>query len=72
MVEATLQIVTKALAHMRAQEQHAPADLLTVYQTYTAHEQALADYLNNEKRGQSSTAPLETYLASIPAYPAQT
>jgi hypothetical protein len=50
---------------LKAAEAHAPKELLEVYQTYTAHEQALADYLRLERDGKGGAHVLENYFERV-------
>jgi hypothetical protein len=50
---------------LKVAEAHAPKELLEVYQTYTAHEQALADYLRLEQDGKGGAPVLENYIERV-------
>ena len=65
LLEGALPVVEDALATLKAAEAHAPKDLLEVYQTYTAHEQALADYLRLERDGKDGAHVLENYINRV-------
>jgi hypothetical protein len=65
LLDTALPIVEEALATLRAAEAHAPKDLLEVYQTFTAHEQALADYLRLERDGKDGAQVLENYINRV-------
>ena len=64
-LQSALPVVEQALAMMQKAEADAPENLLAVYQTYTAHEQALADYLRLERVGEDGTRVLEAYLQRV-------
>ena len=46
-------------------EEHAPEQLMEVYQTFTAHEQALSDYLKLAREGQDGAHVLEDYINRV-------
>ena len=50
---------------MKQAHDYAPRDLLAVYETFTAHEQALLDYLELEQRGENGDQVLKEYLALV-------
>ena len=64
-VESILPTVEQALATMKEAHAFAPSELLTVYETYTAHEQALLDYLSKERRGEKGEHELTGYLNGL-------
>jgi len=65
LLDAATPIVLKAVNTLKSAEAHAPRELLEVYQTYTAHEQALADYLRLERDGESGVHVLESFIAGL-------
>jgi hypothetical protein len=65
LLESAIPIVQEALEKIKAAEAHAPKELLEVYQTYTAHEQALADYLRLERDGKGGAHVLENYIERV-------
>jgi hypothetical protein len=65
LLEGATPIVQEALEKFKAAESHAPKDLLEVYQTYTAHEQALTDYLRLEREGKGGAHVLENYIERV-------
>ncbi|MFP6806732.1 MAG: hypothetical protein VB957_06065 [Pseudomonadales bacterium] len=64
-LEGATPIVEQALEELKAAEAQAPKALLEVYQTYTAHEQALADYLRLERDGNGGAHVLENYIERV-------
>lgn len=54
--------IDDAVDRMRAAEAEAPPEMASVYARFTAHEQALADFITLELGGEESTAPLRAYL----------
>ncbi|MEE2782608.1 MAG: hypothetical protein VYE04_04585 [Pseudomonadota bacterium] len=64
-ISASKPIVEQALAIMKQAHDYAPRDLLAVYETFTAHEQALLDYLELEQRGENGDQVLKEYLALV-------
>lgn len=58
-------IVQEALEEFKAAEAHAPEELLEVYQMYTAHEQALSDYLRLEREGTNGEHVLRNYIEQV-------
>jgi hypothetical protein len=65
LLEGATPIVQEALEELKTAEAHAPKELLEVYQTYTAHEQALADYLRLEREGKSGQHVLKNYIEQV-------
>ncbi|MDG2278417.1 MAG: hypothetical protein P8L31_10705, partial [Pseudomonadales bacterium] len=65
LVQASLPIVEAALKIMKQAEEHAPNELLSVYGTYRAHEQALADYLHAQQNGAPGDHFLFSYLTLL-------
>ena len=65
LLEGVTPIVQAAVEKFKAAEAHAPKELLEVYQTYTAHEQALADYLRLERDGKGGAHVLENYIERV-------
>ena len=61
-----LPVVENALALFIDAEANATEALLPIYQTYTAHERALRDFLEAEKRGEPGSGFLAHYLESLP------
>ena len=66
MIEDILPIIEDALTRFIDAEQHAPSNLQGIYKTYTAHEQALADFLYLERDGKDGTRILRDYLDTLP------
>ncbi len=64
-LRSSLSVIEPALTMMRNAETHAPEHLRAVYQTYTAHEQALLDYVHAELQGQSGEGYLTGYLETL-------
>ena len=62
MLESLQPYINDAVERMRAAEAKAPASLASVYARFTAHEQALADFITLELRGEESSAPAREYL----------
>ena len=62
MIESILPRVEEVLEQFKAAEKHAPEELLPIYRTYTAHEQALADFLSAEQNQQDGMPALRQYL----------
>ena len=58
-------IVQAAVEKFKAAEAHAPRELLPVYQTFTAHELVLADYLRLEQDGKGGAHLLENYIERV-------
>ena len=65
LLEGVTPIVQKAVEKFKAAEAHAPKELLKVYQTFTAHEQVLADYLRLEQDGKGGAHVLENYIERV-------
>ena len=65
LLDGVLPVVQAAVTAMRAAETDAPEELLEVYQTFTAHEQALLDFMLLEREGKSGAHLLESYIASV-------
>ena len=65
LLEGVTPIVQKAVEKFKAGEAHAPKELLKVYQTFTAHEQVLADYLRLEQDGKGGAHVLENYIERV-------
>ncbi len=64
-LKIALPVVEKALARMKDAEAGAPEALLEVYETYSAHEQALADFMHQELEGNAGAHVLERYLERV-------
>ena len=62
MLNLATPIVTEAIKKFQAAEAAAPAELAAVYQHFTAHEQALADFLACELAGGDGDPILQGYL----------
>jgi hypothetical protein len=65
LLEGVTPIVQAAVEKFKAAEAHAPKELLPVYQTFTAHELVLADYLRLEQDGQGGAHLLENYIERV-------
>ena len=65
LLEGAIPVVEEALTVFKAAEAQAPEALLEVYQTFTAHEQALADYLRLAKGGEDGAHLLEEYINQV-------
>ena len=65
LLDSAIPVVDAALELMRAAEAQAPEELLQVYQTFTAHEQALADYMRLEQQGKEGGHILEGFIRRI-------
>ena len=55
--------IDDAVERIRAAEQHAPEGLGAVYQRFTAHEVALAEFIALALAGKDPTGPARAYLA---------
>ena len=62
LLNAAMPIVEEALIRFKAAEREAPDGLEHVYQHFTAHEQALADFFTCELRGEDGKPILKNYL----------
>ncbi len=62
MLKSIQPYINDAVERMRAAEAEAPASMASIYQRFTAHEQALADFITLELRGEESSAPAREYL----------
>jgi hypothetical protein len=67
LLDSAMPIVEDALATLKAAEADAPENLLEIYQTYTAHEQALADYMQLERDGRDGAHVLEDFINRVSA-----
>jgi hypothetical protein len=65
LLDSAIPVVEAAVAVFKTAEANAPDDLLEVYQTYTAHEQALADYMLLERDGQDGARVLQDYISRV-------
>lgn len=64
-IDQAVPFLERATQTLKAAEQHAPPELISVYETYTAHEQALVDFLLLEREGKSGSPVAQAYLDSI-------
>ncbi len=64
MLDMAEPIIDEALVRFKAAEATAPLDLKPVYEHYTAHEQALADFIKRERDGLDGNPILQKYLDS--------
>jgi hypothetical protein len=72
LVETILPIISGAIATFREAETHAPQHLREVYELFTAHEQALLDYLHAERDGQDGSSRLRAFLEQLVSVQDQT
>lgn len=64
-IDQAVPFLERATQTLKAAEQHAPPELVSVYETYTAHERALVDFLLLEREGKSGRPVAQAYLDSL-------
>lgn len=64
-IDQAVPFLERAAQTLQAAERHAPQELRSVYETYTAHERALIDFLLLEREGTNGLPAAQTYLESL-------